>query len=65
MSAHTDLFKKANNVWIGTNVWTHQESAEDVEFAETIQVATIANVLADTEWTREEDALISMNAVAG
>lgn len=46
------------------NAWTHPESAEDVEFAKTIQVVTTANVLVDTEWTKEEDALTSMNAVA-
>jgi len=64
VSAHTALFKKVNNAWTRTNAWTHQESAEDVEFAETIQVVTTANVLVGTEWTKEEDALISMNAVA-
>jgi len=64
VSAHTDLFKKVNSAWTGMNAWTHPESAEDVEFAKTIQVVTTANVLVDTEWTKEEDALTSMNAVA-
>jgi len=65
VSAHMVLFKKVNNAWTRTNVWTHQEFVEDVEFVETIQVVTTVNVLVDTEWTKQEDALILMNAVVG
>merc|ERR1719239_1640619 len=51
VNAHTDSWRRDNNVWTATNVWTHRISAVDVVSAEMTQAAIIANAHVVTEWT--------------